>query len=175
MLTNLSSGVTGIQPAAAAARPVVADPVIVQHPPRALVTLPSRQLELAMPALPPSPPHLKQFLAYAEAYFNIKDLARYEEPLRLENIGPDVLTHVDEKTLSRISISIGDITHLKRCSIAWWNGQPEEAKRKRSGTTSTSSDVEPTHHRARIVSLPQKKKITYEKHYHGGRGCRFTA
>ncbi|KAF8548498.1 hypothetical protein OG21DRAFT_1489353 [Imleria badia] len=170
MLTNLSSGI--IQPAAATAWPVVADLVIVQHSPRALGTPPSRQ---AMPALPPSPPHLKEFLVYAEAYFNVKDSACYEEPLRLKNIGPDVLTHVDEKTLSRIGISIGDIARLKRCSIAWWNGQPEEAKHKQSGTTSTSSNVEPTNHsRAWIVSPLRKKKTAYEKCYHGGGGCHFT-
>ncbi|KAN0091031.1 hypothetical protein V8E55_004597 [Tylopilus felleus] len=106
---------------------------------------------------------------------DVEDSACYEEPLRLENIGPDILTNVDEKTLGRIGILIGDIAHLKRYSIAWWNGQDSEAKRKWSGTRSTSSDAEPTHNRTRIVSPPpQKKKVTYEKRYHGGGGCRFT-
>lgn len=161
-LTNLGSGL--VQPTAAA------QPVTPSHNPQCPPPVTPRKP--AIPALPPSPSDLKRFLTYAETYFSVEDSARYEEPLRLENIGPDIIADVDEKTLGRIGISIGDIARLKRCSIAWWNGQ--DVKRKRSGTGSTSSDTEPTNNRTRIASPLRKKKIAYEKRYHKGGGSRFT-
>jgi hypothetical protein len=63
----------------------------------------------------------------------------YEGSLELQGIGLDILGNIDDKVLSGIGISMGDIIRIKKGSTIWWNGP--NAKRKRSNT-STSSGTE---------------------------------
>jgi hypothetical protein len=42
--------------------------------------------------------------------------------LKLQGIGPDILGDINDKVLSGIGISTGDIIHIKKGSTIWWNG-----------------------------------------------------
>jgi hypothetical protein len=46
----------------------------------------------------------------------------YEGSLELQGIGLDILGDIDDKVLSGISISTGDIIRIKKGSTIWWNG-----------------------------------------------------
>ncbi|KAF8123999.1 hypothetical protein EV363DRAFT_1178820, partial [Boletus edulis] len=112
----------------------------------------------------PSPSHLAHFLAYAETHLSIQHASTYWHALNLQGIGWDILADMDNQVLAGIGISMGDIVHLKKGSVVWWNGP--KAKRKWSDTV-TSSGTE------RSKTEPQKKKVAYKKQYHAGGGNRF--
>ncbi|KAI5998888.1 hypothetical protein EDC04DRAFT_2909211 [Pisolithus marmoratus] len=84
---------------------------------------------------------------------------------RFLQIGPDILQDVDDKFLSDLGVSAGDVIHLKKGSTAWWNGP--DAKCKRSDMSASASAPETQ------GSLP-KKQVSYNKHYHDGGGCCFS-
>jgi hypothetical protein len=69
--------------------------------------------------------------------------------------------------LSEVGILIGDIIHLKKGSVAWWNGP--DAKRKQSGTSSSSGTLN-----RGSLEQPVKKKVAYEKQYHNRGKSRFS-
>ena len=112
----------------------------------------------------PSPTQLVRYLKYAETSLGVHHVLSYKSALELHGIGPDILPNVDDKLLSDLSISAGDSIRLKKGSIAWWNGA--DAKRKRSNTSASS--VETSNQRP-------SKRLSYEKRFHDGGGCRFSA
>ena len=118
------------------------------------------------PQPPPSPPlpsptQLKRFLLYAETTRKVRNASQYEDELDLRGIGPDVLVDTPQHILSEVGIPIGDIIHLKKASVAWWN-RPD-AKRKWSSTSSSSGTLN-----RESLEQPVKKKVAYERHYHDG-------
>ena len=112
----------------------------------------------------PSPTQLVWYLKYAETSLGVRHALSYKSALELHGIGPDILPNVDDKLLSDLGISAGDSIRLKKGSIAWWNGA--DAKRKRSNTSASS--VETSNQRP-------SKRLSYEKRFHDGGGCRFSA
>ncbi|KIO01842.1 hypothetical protein M404DRAFT_89195, partial [Pisolithus tinctorius Marx 270] len=84
----------------------------------------------------PSPSHLSHFLCYTESNLSVRNTTLYEWELELQSIGPDILMDIDDQTLNRAGIATGDIIHLKKGSLLWWNGP--DAKRKCSNTGASS-------------------------------------
>ena len=79
-----------------------------------------------------------RFLRYAETELHVKNATAFEWRLAAQHIGPDILPEIEDKILAmEIGIPAGDIVHLKKVSITWWNGP--EAKRKRSNTDQSSA------------------------------------
>lgn len=118
------------------------------------------------PQPPPSSPlpsltQLKRFLLYAETNLKVRNASQYEDELDLRGIGPDVLVDMPQHILSEVGIPIGDIIHLKKASVAWWN-RPD-AKRKWSSTSSSSGTLN-----RESLEQPVKKKVAYKRHYHDG-------
>ena len=92
----------------------------------------------------------------------------YEQRLTAQHIDPDILSAIDDKTLTaEIGILTGDIVHLKKGSTIWWNGPDAKQKCCDTGQSLMSPSKSPTHQ-------PPQKKVTYEKKYHDGGGCHFT-
>ena len=116
-------------------------------------------MENALPSpLIPSPSHLSHYLKYAETHLGVQHASTFESALRIQGIGPDILPEVDNKILSKLGISAGNILHLKKGSMTWWNGP--DAKRKQSNTTTSSSSA------AVAREEPAYKKVSYKKRYH---------
>ena len=111
----------------------------------------------------PSPSQLRRFLRYAERHLGVSNATMYEQDLDMHGIGPDILSQVDEKTLTDLGIRKGDIIRLQNGSQTWWNGP--DAKRKRSDTVTSSG----SNH-----SQSSSKKVAYEKWYHDGGRARFS-
>lgn len=83
------------------------------------------------PSLPqpiPSSSYLTYYLRYAEEHLGIHHVLVYKTSLELNGIGPDILPDVDDKFLSNLGISAGDVIHLKKGSTAWWNGPDTKQK-----------------------------------------------
>ncbi|KAI6033484.1 hypothetical protein BKA83DRAFT_4120971 [Pisolithus microcarpus] len=125
---------------------------------------PSRN-PVAAPSSPPipSPSQLTRFLQYAETNLGVRYAMSYKSILEMHRIGPDILLDVDDKLLSEFGISAGDAIRLKKGSMAWWNGP--DAKRKRSDASASAEDAQ---------QPAIKKRVSYNKKYHEGGGCRFT-
>ena len=96
----------------------------------------------------------------------VQHASTFESALRIQGIGPDILPEVNNKILSKLGISAGDILRLKKGSMTWWNGL--DVKRKRSNTTTSSPSA------AVAREEPAYKKVSYEKQYHEGGGCWFS-
>ncbi|KAI6038005.1 hypothetical protein EDC04DRAFT_2604413 [Pisolithus marmoratus] len=69
----------------------------------------------------PSPTQLSHFLHFAKLNLGVSNATRYEVNLKLQGIGLDILTEVNDKVLADTGISIGNIIHLKRGCMVWWN------------------------------------------------------
>jgi hypothetical protein len=48
----------------------------------------------------------------------------------MQDIGPDILTDISDRTLQDMGMNTGEIIRLKKASALWWIGP--DAKRKRS-------------------------------------------
>jgi hypothetical protein len=57
---------------------------------------------------------------------------RFEGPLWMQDIGPDILTDISDRTLQDMGMNTGEIIRLKKASALWWIGP--DAKRKRSNS-----------------------------------------
>lgn len=156
-LTNLNSGLMQSATAPPPTESAESAQITTNNPlPPNPMTLPCKP---ASPTPIPSLSHLTHFLAYAETHLGVQHVSTYQHALNVQGIGQDILADIDEKILVEVGIPKGDIIHLKKGSIIWWN-RPE-VKCKWSNT-STSLDVE----HGRIASPSQKKRIAYKKHYH---------
>ena len=91
----------------------------------------------------------------------------YEYILTMQHIDPDILSEIGDKTLLDIGIPTGDIICLKRDCMVWWNGP--DAKQKCSDTDQSLTS------KSRSPTCPSQKKVAYEKKYHDGSSCQFTA
>ncbi|KAG8217194.1 hypothetical protein J3R82DRAFT_5277, partial [Butyriboletus roseoflavus] len=112
----------------------------------------------------PSPSQLMWFLKYAETELHVENATVFERKLVEQHIGPDILPKIDNRILAvEIGIPASDIIHLKKGSIAWWNGP--DVKHKHSNTDQ-SQFRSPTH--------PPQKRVTYKKKCHDGGCCCFT-
>ncbi|KAG8214173.1 hypothetical protein J3R82DRAFT_10961, partial [Butyriboletus roseoflavus] len=60
----------------------------------------------------------------------------------------------------------GNIVHLKKDSITWWNDPDMKCKHSNTDQSSTSQSRSPTHR-------PQKR-VAYKKKFYDGGGCYFT-
>ncbi|KIK13778.1 hypothetical protein PISMIDRAFT_17760 [Pisolithus microcarpus 441] len=125
----------------------------------------------------PSPSKLVHYLQFAESHLGVKHAMSYKSALEMHGIGPDILPDVSDKLLADLGLSAGDAIHLKKGSIAWWNGP--DAKRKRSNA-SASGAPEPSSKRLNTQdSRPNRDsklcRVSYERWYHEGGGWRFTA
>ncbi|KAI6025200.1 hypothetical protein BKA83DRAFT_4491946 [Pisolithus microcarpus] len=104
----------------------------------------------------PSPSQLSRFLHHAETNLGVHNATQFEESLKLQGIGPDILAEVDDKVLTDAGISIGNIIRLKCGCMAWWNSA--DAKWKCSNT-------EVSAHSTDLPTRPPKKRVAYEKRY----------
>ncbi|KAF8833088.1 hypothetical protein BDN67DRAFT_917640, partial [Paxillus ammoniavirescens] len=111
-----------------------------------------------------TPTQLFRFLKHAEKHLGVPNATSFEAAVHLQDIGPDIFSDVSDQTLQDVGMSLGDIIHLKKGCVSWWNGP--DTKRKRSETV-TESTPNP--------SGPISKKIAYEKRYHEGGASRFSA
>ncbi|KAK0227193.1 hypothetical protein EDD85DRAFT_1027263 [Armillaria nabsnona] len=97
-------------------------------------------LSTLSPKLFPLPPHLDLhaimntpskltcFLAHCEKALGVSDALSYEDALRDQGFGPDILHQVEDKELQSIGFRSGDIIRLKQNAQRWWNGP--DAKQK---------------------------------------------
>jgi len=113
----------------------------------------------------PSPSQLVRYLQYAETNLGVRHALSFKSALDMNGIGPDIFPDVDDKLLSDLGISAGDAIRLKKGSTAWWNGL--DAKRKRSNTSASAA--------SETNCQQPPKRVSYEKRYHEGGGCRFHA
>jgi len=77
---------------------------------------------LSSPQLIPSLSHLTCYLEYAQVPLGVHHVLTHKISLQLNGIGPDILPDVNDKFLSDLGISTGDVICLKKDSMAWWNG-----------------------------------------------------
>ena len=110
---------------------------------------------------PLSPPflsltQLKCFLLYAGTELGVHDASQYKDALDHQGIEPDILAEMSDHILSDIGIPDGDIIHLKKGSIAWWN-RPD-TKWKRSSISSSSDTLN-----CGSLEQPVKKMVAYKK------------
>ncbi|KAI6040076.1 hypothetical protein EDC04DRAFT_2567592, partial [Pisolithus marmoratus] len=102
----------------------------------------------------PLPSQLSCFLCHAETNLSICNATQFKRSLKLQGIGPDILTEVDNKVLTDAGISISNIIHLKCGCMAWWNSADVKWKCSNTEVSVHSTDL-PTH--------PPQKKVAYEK------------
>ncbi|KIK14137.1 hypothetical protein PISMIDRAFT_117552 [Pisolithus microcarpus 441] len=100
-----------------------------------------------------------------QTLMNVHNATQFEESLKLQGIGPDILAEVDDKVLTDAGISIGNIIRLKCGCMAWWNSVDVKWKHSNTEVSAHSTDL-PTH--------PPKKRVAYEKQYFDSGGCRFS-
>ncbi|KAI6008942.1 hypothetical protein EDC04DRAFT_2581825, partial [Pisolithus marmoratus] len=112
----------------------------------------------------PSPTQLSHFLCFAELNLSVSNAIRYEANLELQGIGPDILAKVDDKVLADAGISIGNIIHLKKGCMVWWNSL--DVKQKRSNTEVLTNSTE--------LPCPAHKKVLYKKCFFMGSGNHFS-
>lgn len=126
MLANLSSSGT-------------CSPSTATVPTAPALTMPVHHVLERSASLPvPSPSKLMRFLRYAETELHVENATAFEQRLAAQHIGPDILPEIEDKILAmEIGILAGDIVHLKKGSITWWNGP--EAKRKHRITDQSSA------------------------------------
>jgi hypothetical protein len=127
-----------------------------------------------------TPSQLKRFLEYAEAHLGVEGACSYEQSLRMQGFGPDILHLVDDGALKDIGFTPGDVIRLKQNSQRWWNST--DAKRKRESLRDDNTvPSEPLVQRRRpndiapspLELTPPSQKVTYEKHYNDGGRYRF--
>ncbi|KAI6099447.1 hypothetical protein EV401DRAFT_1804613, partial [Pisolithus croceorrhizus] len=70
----------------------------------------------------PSASKLVHYLQFAKSHFSVQHAMSYKSALEMHGIGPDILPDVNDKLLADLGLSAGDAIHLKKGSIAWWNG-----------------------------------------------------
>ncbi|KAI5981255.1 hypothetical protein EDC04DRAFT_2510520, partial [Pisolithus marmoratus] len=70
----------------------------------------------------PSPSQVVCYLQYTETNLSVHHTLLYRSAFELHRIGPDILPNIDNKFLVGLGLSVGNAIHLKRGSIAWWNG-----------------------------------------------------
>lgn len=63
-----------------------------------------------------------------ETHLGVHHASAFESAFQLHGIGPDILPDINDKVLSDLGISAGDIIHLKKGSVAWWNGSDMRRK-----------------------------------------------
>ncbi|SJL13135.1 uncharacterized protein ARMOST_16573 [Armillaria ostoyae] len=124
--------------------------------------LPSTPQRTASPIMN-TPSKLTRFLTHCEKALGVSDALSYEDALRDQGFGPDILHQVEDKELRSIGFRSGDIIRLKQNAQRWWNGP--DAKQKRMVTVETTESMSAT---------PLNKKVRFEKRYHeGGRQTLF--
>ncbi|KAI6021285.1 hypothetical protein EDC04DRAFT_2523670, partial [Pisolithus marmoratus] len=89
----------------------------------------SQEANMSSPPIP-SPSQLAHFHQYAKTSLRVHYALSYKSALELHGIGLDILQDEDNKFLSNLGISAGDVICLKKGSAAWWNGP--NAKHKQS-------------------------------------------
>src|SRR5712672_3393210 len=102
-----------------------------------------------------TPSKLSRFLEYAETNLSVENARLYEESLRMQGFGPDILHLVDDAALKDIGFTPGDVIRLKQNSQQWWNSA--DAKRKRANDTPSP-----------VQSTPPNKRVAFEKRYSDG-------
>ncbi|KAL4062950.1 hypothetical protein V8B97DRAFT_1846840, partial [Scleroderma yunnanense] len=83
----------------------------------------------------------------------------------LHGTRPDILPDVNDKLLSNLGTSVGDVICLKKASITWWNRL--DAKHKQSNTSILAAALD-------IQEPPAKKQVSYQKKYYNRGGCWFS-
>ncbi|KAI5983430.1 hypothetical protein EDC04DRAFT_2914984 [Pisolithus marmoratus] len=112
-------------------------------------TLPTPQTPIqhqvhSMLLLPiPSPRQVVCYLQYAETNLGVHHALLYKSAFELHGIGPDILPNIDNKFLAGLGLSAGDVIHLKRGSIAWWNSP--NAKQKQSDASASNLPSKRSH------------------------------
>lgn len=106
-----------------------------------------------------TPSKLTRFLTHCEKALGVSDALSYEDALRDQGFGPDILHQVEDKELRSIGFRSRDIICLKQNAQHWWNGP--DAKRKRTVTVEMMESMS---------AMPPNKKVRFEKRYHEG-GC----
>jgi hypothetical protein len=76
----------------------------------------------------PLPSQISHFLQYAESKLGVRNASMYEQDLNFHDIGPDILSEIEDKTLAGIGITTGDIIRLKRGSFVWWEWPQSEVE-----------------------------------------------
>ncbi|KAI6038105.1 hypothetical protein EDC04DRAFT_2604293 [Pisolithus marmoratus] len=61
------------------------------------------------------------YLQYAETNLGVCHAWSYKSAFKLHGIRPDILPDIDDKFLAGLGLSAGNVIHLKRGSITWWN------------------------------------------------------
>ncbi|KAI6022829.1 hypothetical protein BKA83DRAFT_11121 [Pisolithus microcarpus] len=89
----------------------------------------------------PLPSQLSHFLCHAETNLSVHNATQFEESLKLQGIGPDILAKVDDKVLADAGISISNIIHLKRGCMAWWNSADAKWKCSNTEVSAYSTDL----------------------------------
>ncbi|KAG1777621.1 hypothetical protein EV702DRAFT_1196834 [Suillus placidus] len=69
-----------------------------------------------------TPSKLTHFLKYAEQELGVGHAMVYESSLHSIGAGPDILVEIADQELAPIGLTPGDIIHLKKGSVTWWNG-----------------------------------------------------
>ncbi|KIM50301.1 hypothetical protein SCLCIDRAFT_18538 [Scleroderma citrinum Foug A] len=64
------------------------------------------------------PSHFSCYLKYVETHLGVHHASAFESAFQLHGIGPDILPDINDKVLSDLGISAGDIIHLKKGSVA---------------------------------------------------------
>lgn len=107
-----------------------------------------------------TPSKLPRFLEYAENKLGVRNALSFEDSLKDEGFGPDILHRVDDETLLGIGFSRGDVIRIKDNSLKWWNSS-EGGKRSREEHEAISGPPR----------TPPNKKLRFEKRFHGGSGA----
>ncbi|KIK91253.1 hypothetical protein PAXRUDRAFT_149910 [Paxillus rubicundulus Ve08.2h10] len=124
--------------------------------------------QTVVPPLVPTLPQLSRLLQYAETCLGVHHAPTYEPGLQLHGIGPKILPDIDDKKLAGVGVSAGDIIHLKKGGVVWWNGP--DAKRKHSDTITATGMGSPF----TSPDRPVRKRVSYEKRYHDGSASHFS-
>lgn len=115
-----------------------------------------------MPTSPvrPTPTKLARFLEYAEDELGVVNAKTFEDRLRGQSYGPDILHLADSSDLKSLGIDAGDVLRLKRGAPDWYNGPL--AKRPRQ----IEDDIPqpPSPHTAMI----EEQKVSFERRWKDG-------
>ncbi|KAF8230706.1 hypothetical protein L208DRAFT_1280491, partial [Tricholoma matsutake] len=103
---------------------------------------------------------LSCFFEYAEESLGVCGATAYEETFQSHGYGPDILHLIEGTTLQGISLSEGDVIHLKQNALHWWNIESEYKKHKQPDEDSGRS-THPTG-----PSTPLNIKVQFEKRFH---------
>ncbi|KAF8236720.1 hypothetical protein L208DRAFT_1375972 [Tricholoma matsutake] len=139
---------------------------MVQLAPHAAPSTPNNKSDAPSALSPPrnTPSKLLHFLEYAEESLGVRGATAYKETFRNCGYGPDILHLIDSTTLQGISLSEGDVIHLKQNALHWWNVKSESKKHKQPDEDSGRS-THPTG-----PSTPPNIKVWFKKRFHNNGG-----